>query len=176
MQEREDLMEHLRPRELGDLPIEDGLHMLTCALFYEWRHHSSCEITPPYTLKKQDYTYEGVTYRSAYQVYMKCNTEYEAAITLLGSWPHWEKLCKCKWFHDEVEGWRQEMDMRDNALAKEKLVQLTKAGNVTAARTLLKEGSGRKAGAPSRGKRDKEPVNDDLDALLNHADNTKERT
>jgi hypothetical protein len=172
----EDPMAHLRPREIGDLPIPDTLHMLTCALFFEWKHHSSCTETPPFTLKKQDHKNNRIVYRSMYQMYMQCNTEYEAAMLILGSWPHWEKLCKCKWFHEEVETWRNEMTLRDNALARDKLVELTKKGNVTAARTILTETKKKpnRVGRPGTDARGRSATGEDLDALLGHAENTKD--
>ena len=59
--------------------------------------------------------------------------------------------------------------LRESALARSKLVALTEAGNVTAARTLLNEKkvTGRKAGKPKgKGKRTDDTLPGDLEEML----------
>lgn len=170
----------LVPRQGKDLPIDQRLSMLTCALFFEWRHNSSCEVTPPFCLKPYDWENNGVLYKSMYLLFMQYDTEYAAAMGILGSWPHWQKLRECKWFKKELNKWLDEMRLRDEALAKEKLVELTKANNVTAAKTLLSESKIERAsrGRPSKKTKAEQmqrtPQSDDLDSLLAHASRVKD--
>ncbi|MGD9382191.1 MAG: hypothetical protein PVI03_07080 [Candidatus Thorarchaeota archaeon] len=115
------------------LPIHEQLAGTTQALFYEHRHFTTCQIPAPYNLKEVDWKGS----KSMYQIYMSYETEYEAAIALLGSWPHWQRLCKCKWFQPYKEKWDKEREVREEALAKKTLIDQTREGNVTAAKALL---------------------------------------
>jgi hypothetical protein len=58
---------------------------------------------------------DGNVYKSAYQIYMTCVDEDEAAVKLLGSRYHWDKLSACKWFLDgiEVDGKKTTMGLED---------------------------------------------------------------
>lgn len=100
---------------------------------------------PVYTLK--DYDHKG--YPSMYLEYMKCSTEYEAAMKLLGSWKHWKKLTTCNFFAPYIEEWREERHLREEALAKTALLDSLGDGNVSAAKTILDERKKRSAGRPS---------------------------
>lgn len=169
-----DPMAHLRPRRGDKLPIDPALVGTTQALFYEHRFASSCPATAPYTLSSDDVVgTDGTEYKSMYLIFMECNTEYEAAIKLLGSWKHWEKLCKAKWFKDYVESWREEMALRAAALGYEKLIYLTQANNVTAAKALVTEAKvtspKNTAGRPVKALKRTNTPDDALDALLQHA-------
>lgn len=163
----------LLPRVGGELPIPLELVGTTQGLFYEHKFNTTCKTRAPYCLKPYDWTFEGDTYLSMYLIYMNCDSEYEAAMTLLGSWPHWRKLARAKWFKIHLDAWNEELEIRENALAKSKLIQLTEAGNVTAARTLL---TGKKSavGKPKKsGKRKADDKDsDDLDAMLGRAEST----
>lgn len=165
----------LRPKVGADLPIDDRLVGCTKALFFENRHQTTVDIPAPYCLKPNDHTLYGVTYRSMYLIYMSCDSEYEAAIKLLGNYQHWTKLKRCTWFLPYVEEWNAELVLRESALAKSKLVTLTEAGNVTAARTLLndKKIAGSKVGKPqAKGKRNTDIVPGDLEEMLERTDFT----
>jgi len=115
------------------LPIPDELAGTTQALFYEFRHQSTSSVKPPYNLKDKDW--KGT--KSMYLLYMEYDTEYDAALALLGSWPHWEKLCKTKWFAQHKEKWDAERKLRDESLARKTLLEQAKDGNVTAAKAIL---------------------------------------
>lgn len=100
---------------------------------------------PVYTLK--DYEHKG--YPSMYKIYIASDTEYEAAIKLLGSWRHWKKLCRSKFFHPYIDEWREERRLLEEALARTALLRSLEDNNISAARTIL-EGSKRKgAGRPT---------------------------
>lgn len=167
---------HLRPSTNDNLPIPEHFRMATAAMFFEKRHQTSSAHDGIFTLKPYDWELNGIHYQSMYLMFMQYNSEYSAAMGILGSWPHWLKLCECSWFKPELEKWKAEMDLRDEALAKDKLVKLTKADNITAAKALLAETKNptRKVGRPSKKTKGEaaptgSPRSSDLDDLLNNA-------
>jgi len=101
---------------------------------------SSKKYKPIYSLR--DYDNKG--YPSAYNIYMECTDEHEAALRLVGSTAHWRKLCSLKWFmygrkESQFEGisvWREDMIARDVSMAKAALIERTEDGEVSAARAL----------------------------------------
>lgn len=122
---------------------------LTKALFWETSSPASREKYPPiYTLKEQAHTaHDGVTYPSAYAIYMDSIDEYDAAQKLLGSTLHWDSLLRCTWFMEGkhlgeqkltmgLHDWRAHKDRAEKSKAKEQLMSAAEAGNVTAQRTL----------------------------------------
>ena len=161
----------LLPKIGDDLPIARAFVGCTKALFFEHRFQTTVTANSPYCLKANDHEFKGILYRSMYLIYMSCDSEYEAAIKLLGNFQHWTKLKRCTWFQPYVEEWNAELVLREAALAKSKLVALTEAGNVTAARTLLNSKSVAGAGKPPRkGKRGSDIVPGDLDGMLERTD------
>jgi hypothetical protein len=161
----------LRPKVGNELPIPKRFVGCTKALFVEHRHNTTVKEKSPYCLKANDHTYKGEVYRSMYLIYMSCDSEYEAAIKLLGNYQHWTKLKRCNWFLPYVEEWNAELVLRESALAKAKLVALTEAGNVTAARTLLNTKKIAGVGKPKRpGKRTSDIIPGDLEEMLERTD------
>ncbi len=128
--------ERLLPKPDSELPIDVCLRHCTKALFYEFRHVTTVQLKAPYTLKDYDWEAKGITYRSMYQIYMKCDSEYEAAIVLLGSYSQWQKLKQCTWFTLYFEKWEMERNTRDEAIARSILIHEAEKGNVTAARSI----------------------------------------
>jgi hypothetical protein len=106
----------------------------TIGLFHEFNNQSAGAV-PVYTLK----TYDWKGHRSMYQVYMGCSSEYEAAMTLLGDWTHWRRLCECSWFKPYIDSWREEVLVREAALGKAVVIQAAEDGNVAAAKELMKQ-------------------------------------
>ena len=164
--------EDLLPREEYELPIPVGLRHYTQALFYEYRHKSSSKIQAPYTLKNYDVNIGGRHYRSMYMEYMACDSEYEAAIKLLGSYAHWTRLTSTNWFAPYIEQWEEERNIRDDALARSVIVRLAEAHNVTAAKSLQavsQKSKGKTAGRkPKGGTRKPADHNSELDEMLGH--------
>lgn len=161
----------LRPKVGDSLPIDQSLVGCTKALFYENRFNTTVKTTAPYCLKANDFEAKGTVYKSMYLIYMSCDSEYEAAIKLLGNYQHWTKLKRCTWFMPYVEEWNAELTLRESALAKSKLVTLTEAGNVTAARTLLNTKKIAGVGKPkSKGKRTSDIIPGDLEEMLERTD------
>ena len=172
---RETVKESLMPKTLYNMPIPERFCTTTKAMFYEHRFQTTVKEKAPYTLRKQDKVDEksGHVYRSMYLIYMQCDSEYEAAIKLLGSYPHWRKLKRCSWFHDHFEAWEAERNIRDEAIARSILVRLAMVGNVTAARTLYTNSKDKlrgKLGRPETGGQRKVKTGDDeLDEMINRS-------
>ena len=82
----------LRPKVGDALPIDQTLVGCTKALFFENRHNTTVKTKAPYCLKPNDHELRGKVYKSMYLIYMSCDSEYEAAIKLLGNYQHWTKL------------------------------------------------------------------------------------
>lgn len=119
-------------------------HYLLKPLFYE---QSTPEMrksfTPLYTFKEHDHVgQEGNVYKSIYQIYMGCQDEYEAAIKIVGSLYHWDKLCDCTWFMNGfhtymgLKDWREHKRRERESLALTQLIAQAEEGNVTAIRYL----------------------------------------
>jgi hypothetical protein len=122
------MIEPIFPRERL---VSDTNVSLTKALFLEYNFNS--KIDPVYTLK--EYDHRGCL--SMYKIYIECGSEYEAAIKLLGSWSHWNKLLKAQWFFKHVEKWREERILKEAAVGRATLMEKAKEGSVSAAKELL---------------------------------------
>jgi hypothetical protein len=167
--EADTLKGRMLPREEWDISIDPKLRRCTKALFIDFRHACSNVAPPPFTLKPFDVTYEGKKYRSMYLEYMKYDSEYEAAMAILGSWAHWSKLKKTKWFKEVLDHWEEERNIRDEAIARSVLISLAEGGNVTAARTIYTNSNDNKpAGAKKRaaGQREGEDEADTLKEMM----------
>lgn len=121
---------------------------------------------PVYTIKEKDNEYP-----SMYRIYMESVDEYDAAMKLVGSMAHWEKLCALKWFktgRTEVgfrglDAWREDMRQRDLSYAKAKLKKAADNGDITATRKLhdiASKKTPRKVGRPEK---EVSEVKDDYD-------------
>ena len=173
---KQTIKQALAPKEKCDLPIPARFLKTTKGLFYEHRHHTTVDEKAPYTLRNMDFTDNaGHLYKSMYMIYMGCDSEYEAAIKLLGNYAHWLKLKATTWFAPHLEAWNEELTLREEALARSKLVTLTEAGNVTAARTLL----GNKknpVGKPNKSAASKDDVTvDDIDSMLRRTEGASQQ-
>jgi len=112
--------------------------LFTQGLFYEYT-----DIDAPYTLRPEDYTSrKGNEYVSFARVYRESVDEYAAAMALLGSWTHWQKLCKEKWFQIGVvngsnftglHDWREEKEKANESAAKSVLLDAIANGDTQAA-------------------------------------------
>ena len=101
---------------------------------------------------------------SAYMIYMLSESEYEAAIKLVGSWTIWERYCKNKYFMQGparstnwsgLEKWREEKVIQQEAKARAQLVEQAEGGNVQAIKALFEEHKVSKRGRPSKAEVDK---------------------
>ena len=128
---------------------------LTTSLFYETSNPEMREKFPPvYSLKET--SDHGLP--SAYEIYMGCVDEHEAAFMITGSLRHWRKLCSLKWFTDGLEQygfdgvkqWREDMKARDMNRAKRQLIDAAAMGDVSAAKKLYDESRKNSVGRPRK--------------------------
>ncbi len=49
-------------------------------------------------------------------------TEYNFAIDTLGSFIHWETLCKSSWFKEHVDQWRKELNLKLKARGMKSII------------------------------------------------------
>lgn len=95
---------------------------LTCALFNETTNCDS-PYAASYTLNEFDK--DGLP--SARRIYLELNdpTEYTPAMSLLGSWEHWQHLCGLPWFAPIVNAWRDELRTKLMSEATKKVIELS---------------------------------------------------
>lgn len=121
----------------------------TQSLFLETIQKAQHEKYPAvYTLcEKEQWDYRhNIWLPSAKQVYIQSNSEYEAAIKLVGSIEHWNMLLNNDWFVDGIDGeyqwtslsqWKQEQDMRKISLAESVLISQAMQGDTNAAKFII---------------------------------------
>lgn len=143
-------------------------------LFREFNYSAHDKYPPLYTMR--ELPFEGLP--SAYLIYMTSESEYEAAMKLVGSWAHWQRLQKAKLFMDGspnshtwsgLNQWRAEKEEKRKAKALELLQSSAEGGNVTAQKILFEGDKAR--GRPSKAEiarqvkketEEKQAIKDDL--------------
>lgn len=92
----------------------------TSSLFLETRRPGAP--APVYTLR--EFPKPGLI--CARQLYLEANdpTEYAAALSILGSWEHWQHLCGASWFKPIVDQWRSELKQKLLHEATQKVIEL----------------------------------------------------
>lgn len=146
---------------------------LTQGLFIEFQNSDE---EAPYTFKEFDVYKNDRVYISFSSVYLDSVDEYDAAMRLVGSWKHWQKLCSLKWFleglpqfnWEGLESLRATVQARDRSLARRKLLEAAADGNVTAAKSILEGKEVKKAGRPAKGPLEEE-FNDNIVGLFDKA-------
>ena len=131
---------------------------LTHAMFFETRIKNS-GYEPTFTFKEQDHEYEGVIYTSMRRLYLEIAdpTEYLFATATLGSWDHWKKLCNSAIIREQIDKWREELEVKLRAESIQAIAHVaTTAGpkGTTAAKWIAAAGWRSGKGRPS--KEDKE--------------------
>lgn len=138
---------------------------LTQGLFYEW-NNPNAEFSLRDTGQEEYYVARsGKKYRSLPYIFRNSNSEYECAITTLGSWEHWKKLCSQEWFvkgtangneYTGLNDWRAEKQLADENAAKKILMEAIADGDVQAAKFMYGEAKktantdAKKAGRPEK--------------------------
>lgn len=143
-----------------DLKSSNGIQK-TQGLFVEFGEKDA-----PYTLKNYDFTKEGREYISFSKVYSEAVDEYDAAMRLVGSMKHWNKLLTLKWFVEGEEQFgfegvkvlREQMEQRDRSTAKAQLMMAASGGSVPAMKVLFDnaEIKTKGAGRPRKNESNKE--------------------
>lgn len=129
-------------------------------IFCEFNKTRHDDYPPLYTMREAPW--KGLP--SAYQIYMLSDNEYEAAMKLVGSWHHWQRLLKSKPFTNGLEdggqwvgleAWREEKEIKDKAQAYNQLKSSAQQGNVQAQKMIF---DGRTTVASKRGRPSKEDI------------------
>lgn len=106
-----------------------------------------------YTLKDQDYEYNGKVYPSLKRLYLEMEdpTEYEFANECLLGWKHWIRLCENKQIAKHIDEWRAELEYKLRSKAVRMMLSSAKEGNYQAAKWFADRGwSNKGAGRPSK--------------------------
>ena len=84
----------------------------TQALFLETSYDDTSLVL--YTLKNEDYTYNGVTYPSFPRLYLEIAdpTEYKVSQLLFGGWPHWQRVTGSGKLSSVIEALREELEVK----------------------------------------------------------------
>jgi hypothetical protein len=130
---------------------------LTQSLFLEVGYNTEFAV---YTLKDEDYEYQGKTYYSLKQLYLAYEDviEYDFANKYLLGWQHWQRICRNKMFTKHVEEWREELELKMRAQAFKDIVDLSSGDKgFQAAKWIADKGwDKRTAGRPSNADIEKE--------------------
>ena len=106
-----------------------------------------------FTLKEQDYDYNGKLYPSLKRLYLEMEdpTEYEFASTYLLGWRHWKRMNENKILAKHFDEWREELEYRMRCKGVKALLNSAKNGNFQAAKFFVDKGwDKRQAGRPSK--------------------------
>ena len=106
-----------------------------------------------YTLKDQDYEYNGKVYPSLKRLYLEMEdpTEYEFANECLLGWRHWIRLCENKQIAKHIDEWRAELEYKLRSKAVRMMLSSAQEGNYQAAKWFADRGwSNKGAGRPSK--------------------------
>lgn len=62
---------------------------------------------------------DGKVYKSLKFIYLKMEDVYERefALACFDSWSHYKKMLRCSWFVEELEKWREELEIRHRSQA-----------------------------------------------------------
>lgn len=144
-----------------DLLSSDG-RPLTQSLFLEIGYTEYAV----YTLKDDDYEYNGKVYPSLKKRYLELEdtTEYDFATTYLLGWKHWQRIVENKALAPHVAEWREELELKLRSRAVKQMVALAEEGSYQASKWLADRGwDTRAAGRPSKSEKEKNArINDRL--------------
>jgi hypothetical protein len=135
--------------------LKDSTGRYRTNLFYEFNKARQEDYPPLYTMREEPW----MGLPSAYQIYMFSDSEYEAALKLVGSWHHWQRLLKSRPFVEGTQDgvqwtglqvWRDEKEIRDKATAYNQLKMNAAQGNVQAQKMIFDGKTASKRGRPSK--------------------------
>ncbi len=121
----------------------------TLSLFYET---NTTAMDSVFTLRPHEWK----GYPSAKEMYLSIAdpTEYEFALALLGSWEHWQRVMRCKWFQEHLDDWRETLEVKLRSQAIQRVAAISKGGSpgaLNASRWLAERGwVESKRGRPSK--------------------------
>lgn len=137
-----------------ELPSKDKMidtmgRPLTQSLFLELGYNDSAL----YTLKDDDFVYNGRELPSIKRLYLECEdpTEYEFATTYFLGWNHWLRLCENKAIRRYIDEWRCELEVKLRSRGVKAAIHQASLGSYQAAKWLADRGwDTRGAGRPSK--------------------------
>lgn len=143
---------------MADLrPLKDIMgRFLTQSLFYEYKNDN---YLPSFTLKSYDHIVDGIEYKSLKLLYLELahapySGEYEFAMSVFGSWEHWERLCSTNVILPYINEWRRELEIKLTSSAINSMIKtalLDGSRGTPAAKWLAEKGYlGPKRGRPSK--------------------------
>jgi len=112
-----------------------------------------------FTLKENNYEYNGTIYPSLKQLYLEMGdvTEYEFANTYLLGWQHWKRICENKVVRKYIDEWREELEYKVRSKSVKALLVAAESGNYQAAKFFVDKGwDKRTAGRPSKAEMQRE--------------------
>lgn len=125
-------------------------HPLTQSLFLELKYDSKAV----YTLKQDDYKFNGKLYPSLRRLYLEHEDplEYSFANEHLLGWDHWLRLCENKLIRKEIDKWRDELEVKLKSNAIKTMIDVANVdGSFQALKYLAESGwRGKKVGRPSK--------------------------
>lgn len=137
-------------------------HMRTENLFLDTNPDTD-KYKPVYTFREDEVEFEGEILPSAYQVILHSTSETDAAMRLLGSLRHWERLKQSPRIYEKgvpnkpvltIKIALEDMEKRLKALAVDVLYEEAMNGNVTAAKEMANRGSEAKKSKPKSRKQE----------------------
>lgn len=122
-----------------------------------------------FTLKDEDYEYNGQIYPSLKKLYLEMEdvVEYEFATTYLLGWAHWQRMCANKQLLKHINEWREELELKLRSKAvKAMRDKVNTEQGINAAKWLAEKGWDKKAvGRPNKQQEEREKrIQDKLDA------------
>lgn len=106
-----------------------------------------------YTLKDEDYEYEGKVFPSLKRLFLECEdpTGYSTATKDLLGWKHWERLKANKIINKHILEWEEELEVKLRSKGVKEAIQHAQGGTFQAAKWLADRGwDKRAAGRPSK--------------------------
>jgi hypothetical protein len=106
-----------------------------------------------FTLKDEDYEYEGRQLISLKRLYLEEEdpTEYKFATTHLMGWRHWQRMCENKSIRAYIDEWRDELEVKLRSRAVGDAINAARTGNFQAAKWVADRGwATRGAGRPTK--------------------------
>lgn len=132
-----------------DKMVDSAGRPITQSMFLEVGYSDSAI----YTLKDEDYTYEGKMYPSLKRLYIEeaDPTEYSFAVKYLLNWKQWLRLCENKLIRKHIDEWREELEMKLRSKAVKEMIENSRKGKIQASKWLADKGwAQRGAGRPSK--------------------------
>lgn len=132
-----------------DLLTDSSGKPLTQGLFLEIGYGDSAI----YTLKDNDYEYNGKFLPSIKRLYLEMEdvTEYEFANKHFLGWGHWQRICNNKVLRKYIDEWRVELELKLRARAAKLMLQQAEGGSYQAVKWLADRGwDTKRAGRPTK--------------------------